>query len=79
MLVLASQASFDATNAIEDGDFNPPEQLFYRFGEAQEKLNALLAGRASTKSSVETTLAIAENLVVLVRELKTHKQSELKP
>ena len=74
MLVLAAQASFDTTNAIEDGDINPPEALFYKFGEAQAKLNALLAGRASIKASVETALAIAENLVVLVRELKTHRQ-----
>ena len=73
MLVLAAQASFDATNAIEDGDINPPEALFYRFGEAQEKLNALLASRASIKVTVEHALAIAENLVALVRDLKTHK------
>lgn len=73
MLVLAAQASVDATNAIEDGDINPPEALFYRFGEAQEKLNALLASRASIKVTVEHALAIAENLVALVRALKTHK------
>jgi hypothetical protein len=78
MLVLAAQASFDATNAIEDGDIEPPEALFYKFGEAQEKLNALLATRTSTKATVEAALAIAENLSTLVRELKTHRAGEPK-
>ena len=76
MLVLATQASFDTTSAIEDGDVEPPEALFYRFGEAQEKLNSLLAIRGSTKATVSGALAIAETLVDLVRELKTHKVGE---
>ena len=78
MLVLATQAAFDTTNAIEDGDIEPPEELFNRFGEAQARLNSLLASRASLKSSVETALAIAETLVGLVRQLKTHKRAERK-
>jgi len=78
MLVLATQASFDATNAIEDGDITPPEALFYRFGEAQDKLNALMASRASIKASVETALMVAESLVALVRELKTYRLADPK-
>ena len=78
MLVLATQASFDTTNAIEDGEIDPPEALFYRFGEAQEKLNALLTTRGSTKASVEAALAVAETLAGLVRDLKTHKAAETK-
>ena len=78
MLVLATQASFDTTNAIEDGDINPPEALIYRFGEAQDKLNALLTARASIKLTVEAALSVAETLVVLVRELKTYKLSDPK-
>ena len=73
MLVLATQASVDTTNAIEDGDINPPEAVFNKFGKAQENLNALLASRASIKGTVEGALAIAESLVATVRELKTHR------
>ncbi len=76
MLVLATQASFDATNAIEDGEINPPEAVFNRFGDAQAKLNALMSSRASLKATVEGTLAIAEALVATVRELKSHKGLE---
>ena len=73
MLVLATQASFDTTNAIEDGEIEAPEALFYKFGAAQEKLNALLTTRGTTKATVEGALAIAETLAALVRVLKTHK------
>ena len=73
MLVLATQASFDATNAIEDGEITPPEDLFDRFGEAQQKLNTLLAARANIKTQVEGALTLAESISVLIRELKTQK------
>ena len=79
MLVLATQSSFDATNSIEDGDIEPPEALFDRFGEAQQRLNGILSDRASTKTSVETALSVAETLVGLVQQLKAHKPSEPKP
>ncbi len=78
MLVLATQASFDATNAIEDGDLVPPEALIYKFGDAQAKLTVLLASRESLKTTVETALAIAEGLVVCVRELKALRPGEAK-
>jgi len=73
MLVLAAQASFDATNAIEDGDIDPPEALFHDFGKAQDRLNTLLSTRTSTKATVEAALAIAESLSGLVRQLKGHR------
>jgi hypothetical protein len=73
MLVLATQASFDATNAIEDGDLAAPETLIYKFGDAQARLTVLLSSRASLKTTVETALAIAEGLVVCVREMKALK------
>jgi hypothetical protein len=76
MLVLATQASFDVTNAIEDGDLMPPEALIYKFGDAQAKLTVLLASRESLKTTVETALAIAEGLVVCVRELKALRPGE---
>lgn len=78
MLVLATQASFDTTNAIEDGEIEPPEDLFYKFGAAQEKLNGLLATRTSLKATVEGALAVAENLAALTAVLKTHKFIESK-
>jgi hypothetical protein len=73
MLVLATQASFDAINAIEDGEITPPEDLFDRFGEIQQKLNVLLAARANIKTQVEGALHLAEALSHLIRELKTQK------
>ncbi len=78
MLVLATQASFDATNAIEDGDLTPSEALIYKFGDAQAKLTVLLSSRASLKTTVETALAIAEGLIVCVRELKVLRSGEPK-
>jgi hypothetical protein len=78
MLVLAAQASFDATNAIEDGDLTPPEELVYKFGDAQAKLTVLLSSRAPLKTTVETALAIAEAMVVPVRALKLHRAGEPK-
>ncbi len=78
MLVLATQASFEMTNAIEDGELNPPEALFYKFGAAQEKLSGLLANRASLKTTAEVGLAVAESLVATVRELKLHKAADPK-
>lgn len=75
MLVLATQAAFDAANAIEDGEINPPEDLLYRFGEVQEGMSKLLSSRASIKSTVEGALARAETLCGLVRELKGYQGS----
>ncbi len=42
MLVLASQSAFAVMAAIEDGEINPPDELFYKFGEAQDLLNQLV-------------------------------------
>ncbi|MDX2290321.1 MAG: hypothetical protein NW217_16070 [Hyphomicrobiaceae bacterium] len=73
MLVLASQNAFDVMSAVEDGEIAAPEELFYGFGEAQEKLNALIAGRATLKASVDTGLEVAEKLTALVRDMKSHR------
>jgi hypothetical protein len=70
MLVLASQNSFDVMSAIEDGEVDAPEELFFGFGEQQERLNQLIQGRATLKSSVETGLDIANQLAALVRRLR---------
>lgn len=73
MLVLASQNSFDVMCAIEDGEIVAPEQLFFGFAEQQERLNKLVQTRATLKVAVETGLQVADQLCVLVRELKKHK------
>ncbi len=73
MLVLASQAAFDVMCAVEDGEINAPEQLFFGFGECQDRLNKLIQNRATLKASVQTGLEVAERLTVLVRDLKKHR------
>jgi hypothetical protein len=73
MLVLASQNAFDVMCAVEDGEINAPEELFYGFGEAQDRLNKLIQARATLKASVDSGCEIADRLVTLVRELKKHR------
>lgn len=75
MLVLASQNSFDVMCAVEDGEINAPEEVFFGFGEQQERLNSLLASRASLKDTVATGGDIATKLLGLVRQLKKHQTS----
>jgi len=74
MLVLASQAAFDVMSAVEDGEINAPEELYFGFGECQERLNQLIQSRATIKASVDTGLEVADRLTVLVRDLKRHRQ-----
>ena len=73
MLVLASQNAFDVMCAVEDGEINAPEELYFGFGEAQDRLNKLIQGRATLKMSVDTGAEVAERLTGLVRELKKHR------
>ena len=54
MLVLASQNAFDVMCAVEDGEINAPEELFFGFGEQQEQLNKLIQSRATLKASRRT-------------------------
>lgn len=72
--VLAStcQNVFDVVCAIEDESILAPEEVFYGFGDAQERLNKLVAGRASLKVCIDQGAAIADQLAGLVRELKKH-------
>jgi hypothetical protein len=73
MLVLASQNAFDVMSAVEDGEINAPEELFFGFGEQQEHLNKLIQARATLKASVDTGAEVAARLTELVRELKKHR------
>jgi hypothetical protein len=73
MLVLASQNAFDVMSAVEDGEIAAPEELFFGFGEQQERLNKLIQTRATLKASVDTGAEVATRLSELVRELKKHR------
>lgn len=73
MLVLASQNAFDVMCAVEDGEITAPEELFYGFGEQQDRLNKLVQNRATLRLSVETGLDVADKLTGLVRELRKYK------
>lgn len=70
MLVLASQNAFDVMCAVEDGEINAPEDVYFGFGECQDRLNKLIQNRATLKTSVDTGAEVAERLSGLVRDLK---------
>lgn len=73
MLVLASQNAFDVMCAVEDGEIAAPEQLYFGFGEQQDRLNKLIQERATLRTLVQSGLEIAAALEVLVAEFKKHK------
>lgn len=73
MLVLAAQNAFDVMCAVEDGEVEAPEELYFGFGEQQERLNKLIQSRATLKTCIETGLDVADKLSGLVRELKKHR------
>ncbi len=73
MLVLASQNSFEVMCAIEDGTVEAPEEIFFGFGECQDRLNKLIQNRATLKASVDTGSEVADRLTQLVRELKKYR------
>ncbi len=73
MLVLAAQSAFDVMCAVEDGEINAPEAVYFGFGDCQDRLNKLIQNRATLKGSVDTGAEVAERLTGLVRELKKHR------
>jgi hypothetical protein len=75
MLVLATQNSFDAINAIEDGEIAAPEAVYFGFGEAQDRLNTLISQRASLRAMIDGSLEVALQLTDLVRQLKQYKSA----
>jgi len=75
MLVLATQNAFDVMTAIEDGDIEAPEEIFFGFGEQQDRLNGVIQSRVPLRAAVDTGGEIADRLVALVRELKKHQKS----
>lgn len=75
MLVLATQNAFDVMTAVEDGDIDAPEDVFFGFGEQQERLNEVIQSRVPLRVAVDTGGDIADKLIVLVRELKRHQKA----
>lgn len=73
MLVLASQNAFDVMCAVEDGEIDAPETVYFEFGEQQDKLNGLIQNRATLRVTVDAGLEVALRLSDLVRELKRHR------
>lgn len=73
MLVLASQSAFEVMCAVEDGTVEAPEEIFFGFGDCQDRLNKLIQNRATLKASVDTGAEVAEQLTSLVRELKKYR------
>lgn len=73
MLVLASQNAYDVMAAVEDGELEPPEEIFFAFGEAQDRLNQLVQSRATLGVTVDVGAEVAEQLTALVRRIKAHK------
>lgn len=74
MLVLATQNAFDVMTAVEDGDIEAPEEIFFGFGEQQERLNEIIQSRVPLRVAVETGAEIADRLIALVRELKKYQK-----
>lgn len=72
MLVLANQNAFDVMSAIEDGDIQAPEELFFGFADCQEALNKVIVDRATLRASVEIGVETSQRLTARVRELKGH-------
>ncbi len=75
MLVLASQNAYEVMAAIEDGEIDPPDEIFYGFGEAQDELNKLVQERATLRQTVESGLRIAVKLTGLVGQLKDFRDA----
>lgn len=75
LIARASQHSYDLMGAIEDGTIDPPEEVFFAFGDQQERLNQLLAHpRPSLKTTVEVGFDIAVKLTALIDELGSYRR-----
>ncbi len=73
MLVLSTQNAFEVMCAVEDGTVEAPEEVFFEFGECQDRLNKLIQNRATLRQTVDTGAEVAERLTALVRELKKYR------
>lgn len=73
MQVLSGQNAIDVMTAIEDGEIDAPEELFFALGAQQERLNRLIQDRVTLKTAVDTGADVALELTRLVRELKRYQ------
>ena len=78
MLVLAAQNLSTCMTAIEDGDIDAPEEVYFGFGEQQDRLNTIIQSRVPLRAAVDTGSEIAERLVALVIELENLPKRPLK-
>ena len=75
LVARTAQHSYDLMGAIEDGTIDPPEEIFFGFGDQQERLNQLLAfPRPSLKATVETGFDIAVKLTGLIDEMGSYRR-----
>jgi hypothetical protein len=74
-LVLASQNAFDVMTSIEDGEIDAPEEVYFGFGEQQDRLNCVIQDRVTLRSAVATGAEVSVALLDLVRELKRHQKA----
>jgi len=72
MFVLASENACAVMAAVEGGELEAPDALFFAFGECQDELNRLLQDRSGLKHCIDKGVEIADRLTALVRELKKH-------
>ena len=77
LVARTSQHTYDLMGAIEDGSIEPPEEVFFAFGDQQERLNQLFAHpRPSLKATVETGYDIAVKLAALIDELGAYRTDD---
>lgn len=74
-LTQSVQTAFDVMTAIEDGDIEAEEDVFFALGEQQEKLNGLFQTRASLKVAVDTGAEVAHELMRLAGQFKVHQRT----
>jgi hypothetical protein len=75
LVARTSQHAYDLMGAIEDGSIEPPEAVFFAFGDQQERLNQLFAHpKPSLKVTVETGYDIAVKLSALIDELGAYRR-----
>lgn len=73
MQVLSAQNAIDVMTAIEDGEIDPPEALFFALGAQQDRLNRLIQDRVTLRIAVDTGADVAAELTRIIREFKRYQ------
>ncbi|MEO0620519.1 MAG: hypothetical protein AAFZ01_14725 [Pseudomonadota bacterium] len=66
----ASRNTFEVMALISETALEPEEDVYFRFGEAQARLNALLIDRTGLRETLAEAAGIAEELAGLVQALR---------